>query len=181
MTDWQSEQAHDLTPLHSEPQAFRNALKPVQTALYSEISTDDGEPPFFRRQTTTQKYFGGISRTLRAFASVACIVLIINLSWLIYNSLVFSSLSGNEYYYSVVTEDFLTGAPFNLTGDWQPRFMQDPKTGMIPKISKTQGPPNGAHVDPFDVAIAVERLQTMVELYSNMQNEASTWERLENK
>ncbi|CZS94099.1 uncharacterized protein RAG0_04133 [Rhynchosporium agropyri] len=111
MTAWQSEQAHDLIPLQSEPQAFRNALKPVQSALFSEKSTDDCEPPLFRHQTTRQKYFGG----------------------------------------------------------------------MIPKISKTQGPPNGAHVDPFDVAIAVERLQTMVELYSNMQNEASTWERLENK
>ncbi|CZS99704.1 uncharacterized protein RCO7_07971 [Rhynchosporium graminicola] len=116
-----------------------------------------------------------------AFQQRKLIKLIKAINGFIYNSLVFSSLSGNEYYYSVVTEDFLTGAPFNLTGDWQPRFMQDPKTGMIPKISKTQGPPNGAHVDPFDVAIAVERLQTMVELYSNMKNEVSTWERLENK
>lgn len=98
-----------------------------------------------------------------------------------YNSLVFSSLSANEYYYSVITEDFLAGAPFNLTGDWVPRFQGDPSTGMIPKFDTTQGPPDGIRVDPFDVALATKRLQTMVDYYSNMQASAASWERLENK
>ncbi|KAL2068529.1 hypothetical protein VTL71DRAFT_14866 [Oculimacula yallundae] len=284
MAAWQSEQPHQ--PI-AEPQAqaYRNAPKTVPSTLYSELAVDDGEVPLYRRQTTRQKYFGGIGRTLSAFATVAFIVLVINVSWLIYakfkykiengfgtisrtkcdavkstntwlhflinilstllltgsntfmatfccpsreevdrahqrhrwlhvgsfswsnlrgiarrkafvvvllactsipfhllyNSLVFSSLSGNEYYYSIVTEDFLTGAPFNLTGDWQPRSMGDRKTGMIPKFDKTQSPPNGARIDPFDATLAVERLQTMVDYYSDMQKAASTWERLENK
>ncbi|KAH9212358.1 hypothetical protein DL95DRAFT_464087 [Leptodontidium sp. 2 PMI_412] len=98
-----------------------------------------------------------------------------------YNSLVFSSLSANEYYYSVVTEDFLTGASFNLTGDWEPRFMGDPSTGMIPKFAPTQSPPDGGRVDPFDLALATRRLQITLDYYSDMQKSAPSWERLENK
>ncbi|PVH78040.1 hypothetical protein DL98DRAFT_636459 [Cadophora sp. DSE1049] len=224
MSAWHSQPP---IPLQPRPQPYKNIPKEdSSTTLYTEVPNDEGKIPLYRRQTFRQKWFGGISRTLRAFVTVACIVLIINISWLIYakakygikdgfgtisrtscdavkssntwlhffinilstllltgsntfmatfccpsreevdkahqryrwlhvgsfswsnlrgiagrkslvvvilactsipfhllyNSLVFSTLSANEYYYIIVTEDFLTGAPFNLTGDWQPRF-----------------------------------------------------------
>ncbi len=51
---------------------------------YAEIAVDENGVPPYRAQTFKQKYFGGVKRTLRAFAAVACIVLIVNLSWLFY-------------------------------------------------------------------------------------------------
>ncbi|KAL5318030.1 hypothetical protein ACEPPN_015134 [Leptodophora sp. 'Broadleaf-Isolate-01'] len=279
MSAWHAQQP---IPLQPEPQGYRNVPKVIPSTIYSELPTNEGGTPSYRKQTSRQKYFGGIGRTLRAFVTVACIVLIINASWLIYgkakygikngfgtisrescdavkntntwlhfvinilstllltgsntfmatfccpsreevdraherykwlhvgsfswsnlggiakrkgfvvvvlactslpfhllyNSLVFSSLSANEYYYSVVTEDFLTGASFNLTGDWEPRFMGDPSTGMIPKFAPAQSPPDGARVDPFDLALATRRLQITLDYYSDMQKSAPSWERL---
>lgn len=49
---------------------------------YIEVSGE--EIPSYRKQSFRQKYLGGIKRTLRTFVSVACIVLIINVSWLGY-------------------------------------------------------------------------------------------------
>ncbi|KAH7408901.1 hypothetical protein BKA64DRAFT_663793 [Cadophora sp. MPI-SDFR-AT-0126] len=281
MSAWHSQPP---IPLQPRPQAYKNIPKEdSSTTLYAEVPSDDGGVPLYRRQTFRQKWFGGIGRTLRAFVTVACVVLIINISWLIYakakygirdgfgtiskstcdavkstntwlhffinilstllltgsntfmatfccpsreevdkshqryrwlhvgsfswsnlrgiagrkslvvlilactsipfhllyNSLVFSTLSANEYYYTVVTEDFLTGAPFNLTGDWQPRYMGDPSTGLVPTFSAS--PPDGAYVSPFDVALATKRLEIMVDYFTDMQKSAPSWERLENK
>jgi len=46
---------------------------------YTDVIQLDGGT---RKQTFNQKYFGGIKRTLRAFAAVACIVLLVNVTWL---------------------------------------------------------------------------------------------------
>jgi hypothetical protein len=61
--------------------------------------------------------------SLRNFSHIAsrkvllCIILALTSVplHLFYNSVIFSVLSGNDYYWGVVTEDFLSGAPFNLT------------------------------------------------------------------
>lgn len=59
-------------------------LKPDLRGAYTELVPDDTGVPSYRKQTFMQKYFGGIKRTLRIFVAVACIVLIINIVWLVY-------------------------------------------------------------------------------------------------
>lgn len=56
--------------------------KSATGGTYIEVPGE--EVPSYRKQSFQQKYLGGVKRTLRAFASVACIVLIINVSWLSY-------------------------------------------------------------------------------------------------
>lgn len=82
MSTWQSQE--EAIPLQPGPKVYRNAPEPVPSTLDSELAPGENEVPSYRRQTTRQRYFGGIGRTLRAFVTVACIVLIINVSWLIY-------------------------------------------------------------------------------------------------
>jgi hypothetical protein len=53
-------------------------------ARYAEVPSDETGLPAYRQQTWKQRYFGGIKRTLRAFTIVAVIVLIVNVTWLVY-------------------------------------------------------------------------------------------------
>lgn len=49
-----------------------------------KVAGEQNAVPPYRKQTFKQKYLGGVKRTLRAFATVGCIILIINVSWLGY-------------------------------------------------------------------------------------------------
>lgn len=98
-----------------------------------------------------------------------------------YNSLVFTSLSTNEYYWSVVTEDFLTGSPFNLTGDWGPVYLNGNGDGSI-KPTFTATSPNGEYDSYFmDSSDYIKLSQVMNDYFGNVQKSAPSWERLENK
>jgi hypothetical protein len=91
-----------------------------------------------------------------------------------YNSLVFTSLATNQYYWSIVTEDFINGAPFNLTGPWQ-------YNDNAAIFSAT--PPSSSFGDQLDLDIAgmMALEQTMDDYWTDMQQNASTWERLGNR
>jgi hypothetical protein len=91
-----------------------------------------------------------------------------------YNSLVFSSLSSNEYYWTVVSKDFLTGSAFNLTGDWshstyfnRPEFHATPPSNELGE-SYTVRPQT-----------YMKHIQLMNSYYDSIQKSAPTWERLE--
>lgn len=58
--------------------------KPAFGGKYTEVAIDEHVVAPYRKQTFKQKYFGGVKRTLRAFAAVGCVVLVVNLSWLGY-------------------------------------------------------------------------------------------------
>lgn len=98
-----------------------------------------------------------------------------------YNSLVFTSLSTNEYYWIITTEDFLTGAPFNLTGDWVYWNAEYTSEGTHPDFTAT--PPNSFFGDQADIDSSqyMNLSQTMNDYFGNIQTSASSWERLENK
>lgn len=73
-------------PTHSTSQEY---LFPLSTAYksgvsgsYEEVASDEAGIPSHIQQTFKQRYFGGIKRTLRGFAILASIILIINVSWL---------------------------------------------------------------------------------------------------
>lgn len=75
-------------PLQSSSQEHQH-LFPQPTAYksrfsgpYAEVPHDETGGVSRRPQTFWQRWFGGTKRTLRAFTIVACIVLIINISWL---------------------------------------------------------------------------------------------------
>ncbi|KUJ16884.1 uncharacterized protein LY89DRAFT_733887 [Mollisia scopiformis] len=260
------------------PYASSSSLnKPAFGGKYTEVAVDENSTPPYRKQNFKQKYFGGVKRTLRAFAAVACIVLFVNVSWLgyarthygitdgfgviqqgdcdqvgmlstwyhllinilstllltgskafmavyscpsrqevdkahqrgrylnvgglsfgnltgiakrkglvlvlamssvpfhlLYNSLVFTALATNQYYWSVVTDDFLTGASFNLTGPW--RF-----NDSMPIF--TASPLNSSFGDVFELDLAgqLNYETAMDDYWTDMQKNASSWERLENK
>lgn len=96
-----------------------------------------------------------------------------------YNSLVFTSLATNQYYWSIVTEDFISGAPFNLTGPWVSRYYKDNVT--VPTFAAT--PPNGelGHVFDLDVNGRLKLSDIMYDYFDNIQRSANSWERLDNK
>jgi hypothetical protein len=58
------------------------AYKSSVGGTYVEVAAEETLP--YKKQSFRQKYLGGIKRTLRAFVTVACIVLIVNVSWLGY-------------------------------------------------------------------------------------------------
>lgn len=85
---------------------------------------------------------------------------------LFYNSVVFVSLSGNDYYFAIVTEDFLSGAPFNLTAsNWVP-FLINPVVGPVN--------------DTFGPDLEQQISQQWTDWYTDIQRNVSTYERLDN-
>ena len=73
---------------------------------------------------------------------LACIVLALTSLpvHLFYNSVIFPSLSGNDYFRAVVTEDFLSGAPFNLSDskyNWESEFGPVLSSGTIAGLDLT--------------------------------------------
>ncbi|RDW65107.1 hypothetical protein BP6252_10758 [Coleophoma cylindrospora] len=100
---------------------------------------------------------------------------------LLYNSLVFTSLATNQYYWSVVTEDFLAGAPFNLTGDWVIPAMGYPHVPAYPTF--TASPPSSefGNLYRLDESGFARLDQVMTDYFVDMQHSAPSWERLENK
>ncbi|KAF4628620.1 hypothetical protein G7Y89_g9538 [Cudoniella acicularis] len=95
---------------------------------------------------------------------------------LLYNSLVFTSLSSNQYYWTVVTEGFLTGAPFNLTGDWAPHYYGQNTT--FPTFTATTLN-TSVGIDFLNDGMQLQK--AMVDYFDNIQTSAPSWERLENK
>lgn len=95
--------------------------------------------------------------------------------------MVFTSLATNEYYWLVTTEDFLTGASFNLTGDWGQKYAGNYSQETIPSFEAT--PPNDDFGDLFDLDTSgwLKLTQVMNDYFGNIQRSAPTWERLENK
>ncbi|KAH8668084.1 hypothetical protein BGZ60DRAFT_43297 [Tricladium varicosporioides] len=93
-----------------------------------------------------------------------------------YNSLVFTSLSANQYYWTVVSESFLSGAPFNLTGDWRTFYYGDNRTFPFFNAST----PSTTDFTGYN-SDALKFQKVMVDYYNNIQSSASSWERLDNK
>jgi hypothetical protein len=91
-----------------------------------------------------------------------------------YNSLVFVSLSTNNYYWTVATEDFLTGAHYNLTSPVQY------SGGSLPffRIPQTAGRLLQQHARLF--AYDKDEVDCLYSYFDEIQNNASSWERLSN-
>ena len=82
---------------------------------------------------------------------------------LFYNSVIFPSLSGNDYFWAVVTEDFLSGAPFNLSDSnysWEP---------AEPVLSST------------NMVVLTPTSSQWTQWYQTIQRNASRYERLDNE
>jgi hypothetical protein len=95
--------------------------------------------------------------------------------------LVFSSISSNEYYWTIVSEDFLSGAAYNLTGDWERIWSGQSYNFTRPEFSAT--PPSNEFGDSLfhsDVATYMHQIDVMNSYYDNIQKSAPKWERLEN-
>ncbi|KAL5384274.1 hypothetical protein DPSP01_005420 [Paraphaeosphaeria sporulosa] len=93
---------------------------------------------------------------------------------LLYNSLVFVSLSANNYYYTIGAADFLEGASYNLTGPLQtssgsPYWTLSALPGINYDTSTTQ-------VYYRDKT----RVDNLYKYYDQIQKNASAWERLSN-
>ena len=86
---------------------------------------------------------------------------------LFYNSVVFLSLSGNDYYWAVVTSDFLSGASFNLTNSNSDSFFAYPVVGPG---NVTFGP----NVEP-------QTAQQWTQWYTEIQGNVSSYKRLDNE
>jgi hypothetical protein len=71
-----------------EPTGYKSAVG----GTYTEVIDD--EAAVYKTKSFRQRYLGGIKRTLRAFVVVACIILIINLSWLGYAKAKFGITAG---------------------------------------------------------------------------------------
>jgi hypothetical protein len=92
---------------------------------------------------------------------------------------VFTSLATNSYYWSIVSEDFLTGAPFNLTGPWKVSTGY-PDVSIYPVFNAT--PPNTEFGDTWLDLDGYNKLdKVMYDYFDNIQASAPSWERLENK
>ena len=91
-----------------------------------------------------------------------------------YNSLVFVSLSSNNYYWSVVDESFLSGAYYNLTGPLSY------SVGMRSNYFIIPGTPDGTY-DGGKFAYLPEyqpEVDQLYAFYDEMQRNASSWDRL---
>jgi hypothetical protein len=84
----------------------------------------------------------------------------------------------NQYYWTVASEDFLSGAQFNLTGDWRPVYSFG-KSGTRPYFNASQ--PINRYIDPFDSSTYMALEKNMTDFFEHIQTSAPTWERLENK
>ena len=89
----------------------------------------------------------------------------------------FTTLSANNYYWAVVTEDFLSGASFNLSGplQWVNNDFHD--LGQFFPLSATL--PNDSIHDTWE--FTTSDVNTMNRYWSNMQKSAASWERLDQK
>jgi hypothetical protein len=98
-----------------------------------------------------------------------------------YNSLVFSSLSSNEYYWTIVSKDFLSGGAYNLTGDWANRSLGSSTHYKQPVFQAT--PPNNEIGSVFyrDAGTYMKQIDLMNSYWDAIQTSAPNWERLDNK
>lgn len=92
-----------------------------------------------------------------------------------YNSLVFVSLSANNYYYTIASSDFLAGASYNLTGTLQtgagsPHWTLSARPGVTYDTSSTW-------VYYSDKAV----VDNLYKYYDRIQKNASSWEKLSNR
>jgi hypothetical protein len=82
---------------------------------------------------------------------------------LFYNSVIFPSLSGNDYFWAVVTEDFLSGAPFNLSDS---NYSWEPAESVLSSIDMVGLTPTPSQ---------------WTQWYQTIQRNASQYERLDNE
>jgi hypothetical protein len=95
------------------------------------------------------------------------------LIWNRYNSLVFVSLSANNYYYTTVTTDFAEGASYNLTGP--PRNTSGTLSWMLPVVpGASYGRSSYGGYDTAEVDQAYN-------YFDQIQKNASSWEKLSNR
>lgn len=80
----------------------------------------------------------------------------------------YTSLATNQYYWSVVTEDFISGAPFNLTHTYEDYYNK-----THPTFTATAPSTSLADSDHLE--------EIMSDYWADMQANASSWQRLENK
>lgn len=93
---------------------------------------------------------------------------------LLYNSLVFVSLSVNNYYWLATTESYLEGAPYNLTGPVSYAGGNSPYFS-IPDL------PDGEHGALAFLPYQMDKVTRLYEYFDQVQKNASTWEKLDNK
>ncbi|KIW00772.1 uncharacterized protein PV09_07752 [Verruconis gallopava] len=93
---------------------------------------------------------------------------------LLYNSMVFVSLSSNNYYWAVATEDFANGEPFNLTGPLF-SFGGSGEFFRIPQLPDGSADSTLAAI-PYDQG-EVDKLYAY---FDGIQQNASKWETLSN-
>lgn len=93
----------------------------------------------------------------------------------------FSSLSSNEYYWTVVSKDFLSGGAYNLTGDWVDRYLGGTNHYRQPVFQAT--PPSNEIGSVFyrDAGIYMKQVNMMNDYWDGVQKSAPQWERLDNK
>ncbi|KAE9373243.1 hypothetical protein N431DRAFT_226530 [Stipitochalara longipes BDJ] len=85
----------------------------VNSPSRDEINTAHQRHKWLSIGLLSPRNFFGVSKE----KAILCIILALSSLpfHLLYNSVIFASLSANDYYWAVVTESFLTGQAFNLT------------------------------------------------------------------
>ncbi|KAL5448402.1 hypothetical protein PMIN07_000925 [Paraphaeosphaeria minitans] len=93
---------------------------------------------------------------------------------LLYNSLVFVSLSANNYYYTIGTQEFLENASYNLTGPLQNSW------GSL--YWTLRALPGATYDRPTRVPYRdTATVDSLYKYYDQIQKSASSWERLSNR
>ncbi|KUJ15888.1 uncharacterized protein LY89DRAFT_98157 [Mollisia scopiformis] len=132
----------------------------VNSPSRNEIDTAHQQQKWLSIGLLSPRNFFGVSRK----KAILCIILALSSLpfHLLYNSVIFASLSANDYYWAVVTEGFLTGDSFNLTAAEE--------SGPV-----SQFPLYGADNITYDGPVA----QQVLDAYTSMQQNASTYDRLD--
>ncbi|CAO2648437.1 Nn.00g077040.m01.CDS01 [Neocucurbitaria sp. VM-36] len=168
---------------HVEPVQW---APPAYNAKPTEYFVQEVEQHPKPQQTWFQAHFGGLKRTLRFFLAIAITVLVINISWLIwakvhygdiesgYNSLVFVSLSSNDYYWTIATQEFPTGASYNLTGRLQTCGADSPCWVI------TDLPDGSSDSSVVFLPYNMDKVDKLYAYYDQIQKNASIWEKLSN-
>lgn len=112
---------------------------------------------------SSRNVFGVSSKKTMACAILALTSVPVHL---FYNSVIFLSLSTNEYFWAVTTEDFVSGAPFNLSNSNYNAPMLNP----IENSDVFVGTP-GSFTSAVDWQYQYEQIQLNVSTYDRLSNE----------
>jgi hypothetical protein len=89
-----------------------------------------------------------------------------------YNCSVFSSLSSSEYYWTIVSKDFLSRAGYNLTVDWAHNQLESTTNYSQPKFLAT-APGNDISSSFYrDASTYMKQIDLMNDYYDSIQKSA---------